>query len=1024
MGTMDTPSEKKQIELASAYYTKGRKLWSKGERDNALELFRKALSIQEAVLGTYNKQTARTYYWVGYALSHKSEYDKALVAYRRALRIRLFLLGENDASTEDVKRALRDLLSEKGFHTEGIEEYLKDVSAAVQHEKAAIDYESRGSHSHTVEEYEKCLTIEGNAQGSFPVDIARTYSKIADIHRMHNENDMAIAAYRNALTIFSAILGRRHSDSSNCIKGIEACARSKGLPGPQIEQYKNDVFDSIALVREGDEMAQSGKIDVAAQKYDKAIELEESSLGKEPLSTAEIHRRLASCYQEVKEYDRSIQELRTALTIFIFDNGENHHTVISCLRELRAILKENGSTTADINKYMNTVSYSVKYERYGKHILKEGDFKGAILEFEKAMSLEESALGKYHLTQAALFRGIAVAFDSQGQHDHAIVNYRNALLICQPKLGVHHPTTVSILGELQEVANRKGIRGNMNEAYGMSTVRSITSELEAEDLLKHGDRERAIAAFQKAVTYEEESLGQYHLCTSDLYGRMADLLNSIGQYDRALVKYRDLLAVNQQAHGLKHRNSKRALEGLARILTVKRLDPKVALRYAEGVVDSIKLEQTGDDQAKHGLFERAISSYREAMEIEKNILGESYLTTAGIYSKVADTYRLRKQYTRSILIYRKAIRIYQFYKVPNNGEIDTAMKRLGWAVQGLGFDENIIEKYKKAIQESLKLEADGDTAQHGGNNEKAISKFRLAIDEEENVLGKLFPTTSSMYKKIADICRDKEDFESALLFYSKVLAIEESHLGKEHEETLTSYNQLVNVSQRYGTSAGAFVDGWTFLKYVLMGIIGLLVLIISIAKSMSNKQRTIKKLTIRAYQMSDRARSQEAQEQRRAQSKPRRLEPPEERYTKGGDWGVEHSDEYSSGEVNGNGDGVEREYMESYSAVTSDQDGSYLDQADAATANLDGMSFAQGDTEETAERKVNDYEYEGRTEDSIEPAASNDNNSSSTSRSVESPTPEGSRTVVTSKGAGSLSVRDRLAAYKAAAERPRSSVYT
>jgi tetratricopeptide (TPR) repeat protein len=1014
---MDTPSEKKQVELASAYYTKGRKLWSKGDRENALDLFRKALSIQEAVLGTYNKQTARTYYWVGYALSHKQEYNKALVAYRRALRIRLFLFGDDDASTEDVKRALKDVLKEKGFLEKGIEEYLKGIAAAVQHEQEAINYEKRGSHSHTVEEYEKCLAIEEAAPGSFPLDIARLYAKIADVHKMHHDNDMAISAYRDALAIFVSKLGRRHSDSTRCIKAIESCAHSKGLDASKIEQYVSDVYNSIALVKEGDEMKDAGMIDVAVQKYEAALLLEEASLGKEPLSTAEIHRRLASCHRAVQDYDRAIKELRTALAIFIFDNGGDHHTVISCLRELGVTLKENGSDTADMNKYLNTVSYSVKYERYGEHICKEGDYAGAISEFQKAMSLEVSALGKYHLTQAALFKNIAIAFDSQGRHDHAIVNYRNALLICQPKLGLNHPTTLSILGEMRDVAKRKGLKGPQIEEYGVAISRSIENEIEGNALLKHGQSEQAIAAFQKAVALEEESLGQYHLCTLDLYSKMADILKALGELDRALVKYRDLLAVCQAPLGLDNPNSVIALEGLAAILTIKRLEHEVAHQYSKEVVDSINFERTGDDQAKQGSYEEAISSYRQAVQVEQKVLGDSYLTTAGLYSKVADVYRLRGQNNRSILIYRKSIRIYQSYKVPDHDEIDRAMKHLALAVLGLGFNESTAETYQKAVQKSLKLEADGDTAQHSGNYAKAISKYGLAIEEEEIILGKLYPTTSSLYKKIADICRDEEDYESALLFYSKVLSIEESHLGKDHEETLNSFNQLINVSQKYGTKSGASLEGWTMLKYVLMGLIGLLVLIMSVVKGLSNNQRTIKRLEVSAYGRSNSALAQEAKQKRRVRQRPRKLEPPEERYAEGGDWEVDHSVDYSSeGE---DGESFEDQSRGTLSAKASEDDESLLDQARPDSASVDGISFAEEETVEdgdgTMERTVDEYEFEERTVDSLDLELETNDDSSSLPQSVSSTTSGSSGG---SDGKGGVSIADRLAAWKKTTERP------
>ena len=62
------------------------------------------------------------------------------------------------------------------------------------------------------------------------------------------------------------------------------------------------------------------------------------------------------------------------------------------------------------------------------------------------------------------------------------------------------------------------------------------------------------------------------------------------------------------------------------------------------------------------------------------------------------------------------------------------------------------------------------------------------------MLGKLHASTCSSYEKIASIFRDAGDFESAIFFYSKVLAIRESHLGKEAAETVQSYNDLMNAT--------------------------------------------------------------------------------------------------------------------------------------------------------------------------------------------------------------------------------------
>ena len=81
--------------------------------------------VQESVLGTYHKHTARTCYWIGFALKSKIDYDKAIVAYQRTLRIRLSLFGENDLSTEDVHRAVPDVLQGKGFDQKAVKDYYK-----------------------------------------------------------------------------------------------------------------------------------------------------------------------------------------------------------------------------------------------------------------------------------------------------------------------------------------------------------------------------------------------------------------------------------------------------------------------------------------------------------------------------------------------------------------------------------------------------------------------------------------------------------------------------------------------------------------------------------------------------------------------------------------------------------------------------------------------------------------------------------------------------------------------------------
>ncbi|KAL3945153.1 MAG: hypothetical protein SGBAC_000756 [Bacillariaceae sp.] len=885
---MDIPNEKKQVDLASAYYTKGRKLWSKGDRDNALDLFRKALSIQESILGIYNKQTARTYYWVGYALNHRKEYSKALVAYRRTLRIRLFLLGEDDASTEDVKRASRDVLKEQGLDDVRIKAYLETVAAAVAHEKQAIIHEEMKEYAEAVEEYEKYLAIEEASVGNFPLDIARIHSKIADIHKLNKKETMALSCYRRALSIFISKLGRKHSDSQHCISGIEICASIRGLKAAESEEYMELVLESISLIRQGDELKNRGYLDEAIIKYEEALKIESMTIGIYQLTAAQLHLDIAYCYCHEKEFDRAIVMLRTALSIFIFEHGEDHPTVRSCLRDLASTLQEKGCSSADMKKYLNTVSSSVKYERRGESMRKEGDFAGAITELQRSLELEVAVLGKYHLAQVALYKGIARAYDARGEYSFALSSYRTAILTCMTTLGLRHPTTQALFIETFATAKREGCDCTTIEAYENLVSTSIELQMSGNDQLEKGQYVRAFATFQKAIVDQEEASVQYHICTSDLYANAAKSLLCSGQDDRALKKYRELLAVHQFAFGPNHPSSQGALQGIGEALSAKRVKIELANDYSEKVVKSIGHELTGDNEIKQGLYHQAILSYEQALKIERDLLGEFYLTTAGLFEKLASAYRLQGEHHRAILIYRKSIQIYQFYNEPEDGDTQRTLKHLSLSIRSLGFNVSAAERYQDAIQSSIAYETQGDAALLAGNSAKAVSKYQLAIETEEEVLGKLYPTTSSFYKKIAHTSRDKEDFESAVLFYSKALAIEESYLGKDDEDTVTTYNQLMNAAQKHGSKSGVSLDGWNMLKYVLMALIGLLVLIISVVKSMSTRQRTIKKLKIAAYNKVDDSKDEDADD-KDSDNAQRPLEPPEERFISQGGWSANSS---------------------------------------------------------------------------------------------------------------------------------------
>ena len=83
----------------------------KGQYDRAIELYERALRIQEATLGEMHADTALTIMSMGAAYGKKGQYDRAIAATERALRICLQVLGPHHPQTLETQQSLANIRS-------------------------------------------------------------------------------------------------------------------------------------------------------------------------------------------------------------------------------------------------------------------------------------------------------------------------------------------------------------------------------------------------------------------------------------------------------------------------------------------------------------------------------------------------------------------------------------------------------------------------------------------------------------------------------------------------------------------------------------------------------------------------------------------------------------------------------------------------------------------------------------------------------------------------------------------------
>ena len=85
-----------------------------------------------------------------------------------------------------------------------------------------------------------------------------------------------------------------------------------------------------------------------------------------------------------------------------------------------------------------------------------------------------------------------------------------------------------------------------------------------------------------------------------------------------------------------------------------------------------------------------------------------------------------------------------------------------------------------------------------GNFEKALEYSKKALAIREKVLGTEHPSTAATYNNIALVYKAMGDYANALEYNLKALAIREKVLGIEHPDTAATYNNIADIYQAMG----------------------------------------------------------------------------------------------------------------------------------------------------------------------------------------------------------------------------------
>lgn len=197
----------------------------RGEYDDALQLFRRALDIKQAILGDNHPAVANTINSIGVVLYNQSGGDQGLEQFRQSLSIEQATLGPEHPGVANSHNNLAAALQMLGQNDEALEHHraalaLREAALGPGHPDVAGSLANlgnllgkQGKHEEAMQLQLRALAIFEAALGPEHPEVAMTLVGIAEIASGQGQHASASEYLRRALAIREAALGPEHPEA-------------------------------------------------------------------------------------------------------------------------------------------------------------------------------------------------------------------------------------------------------------------------------------------------------------------------------------------------------------------------------------------------------------------------------------------------------------------------------------------------------------------------------------------------------------------------------------------------------------------------------------------------------------------------------------------------------------------------------------------------------------------------------------------------------------------------------------------
>ncbi len=299
------------------------------------------------------------------------------------------------------------------------------------------------------------------------------------------------------------------------------------------------------------------------------------------------------------------------------------------------------------------------------------------------------------------------------------------------------------------------------------------------------DHPGARSYYQKALAFNQRTLGEVHPDTTVSLNNLGGLLTSLGDYKSARSYYEKALLIRRKVLGSDHPDTARSLNNMGHLLQEME-DYAGARPYYEQAL-AVRRKALGEEHSSTvislnnlggllqamGDYPAARSYYEQALVINRKVLGEEHPTTAGSLNNLGGLLQAMGDYPAARSYFEQALAINRKVQGREHPATAASLNNLGKVLQAMG--------------------------DYSG----ARSSFEQALAIRRRVLGGEHPDTASSLNNLGELLQAIGDYGAARPLFERALFIRRKVLGEEHPATAASMNDLGNLLLALGDNTGS-----------------------------------------------------------------------------------------------------------------------------------------------------------------------------------------------------------------------------